>query len=153
MKLYSIAQLMLRLALGIGFVLPVLDRIGWLGAAGEENVMWGSWENFAAYTQTLMPYVNLPVASFFGFVATIGEVLFGILLIVGYKIRFAAYGSFGLTLIFALSMLFFLHYRAPFNYSVFVVSFSSLLLSAFSSFPWSIDAYLDARKTRFQSFV
>lgn len=45
-------------------------------------------------------------------------------------IGIAAYGSFLLTLIFAVSMLLFAGYRAPFNYSVFVVSFSSLLLAA-----------------------
>lgn len=94
-----------------------------------------------------MPYANVSIAAFFGFVATVGEALCGILLLVGYKIRYAAFGSFCLTLIFALSMLFFLHYRAPFNYSVFVVSFSSLMLASFPNFPWSIDAYLAGRRS------
>ena len=143
---YPIAQLLLRCSLGIGFLLPVLDRIGFFGTFGDANVAWGDWQNFVAYTHTLMPYVNISMASFFGFLATAGEVLCGILLLVGYKIRYAAFGSFALTLIFALSMMFFLHYRAPFNFSVFVVSFSSLMLTTFHNFPWSIDAYLDARK-------
>lgn len=137
--IHPLAQLLLRLALGIGFILPVLDRIGWLGAPGEKNVAWGNWENFAAYTNILMPYVNLATASFFGFLATAGEVIFAIMLIVGYKTRFAAYGSFVLTLIFALSMLLFAGYRAPFTYAVFVVSFSSLLLAASPGYSWSID--------------
>lgn len=141
--IYPMTQLLLRCAIGIGFLLPVLDRTGFFGAPGEPNVAWGDWPNFVAYTHTLMPYVSESAAAFFGFVATLGEVLCGILLLVGYKIKYAAFASFGLTLVFALSMLFFLHYRAPFTFSVFVVSFSSLMLTTFNNFPWSIDAYLN----------
>lgn len=131
MKNISIAaQTLLRLSLGAGFILPVLDRIGFLGAPGSPNVSWGSWDNFVTYANSLMPYLSTNTASFFGLAATIGEAAFGILLIAGYKTRFAAYGSFVLTLIFALSMLFFVGYRSPFDYSVFVVSFSSLLLAS-----------------------
>ncbi|PWV48763.1 DoxX family membrane protein [Chitinophaga sp. S165] len=138
--IHPLAQLLLRLALGIGFLLPVMDRIGWLGAPGAKGVAWGNWNNFVAYTHTLVPYVNLATASFLGLMATAGEAIFAIMLIIGYKTRMAAYGSFALTLIFALSMLFFADYRAPFTYAVFVVSFSSLLLAAAPGYPWSIDA-------------
>ena len=132
-KIFLTAQILLRFALGAGFLLPVLDRIGFLGTPGSVNVSWGNWDNFVAYANTLMPYLSPKMASFFGLVATIGEALFGILLIIGYKIRLAAYGSFVLTLIFALSMLIFTGYRSPFNYSVFVVSLASLLLAALQS--------------------
>jgi uncharacterized membrane protein YphA (DoxX/SURF4 family) len=144
---FSLAQLLLRLAIGVGFILPVLDRLGILGAPGEPNVGWGNWENFTRYTHTLMPYINLSAASFFGFVATAGEAIFGILLIIGYKTRLAAWGSFGLTLLFAVSMLIFLNYRAPFNYSVFPVSFSSLLLTTAPTYKWSIDSLLGSMKS------
>src|SRR5690606_20504908 len=143
---HPIAQILLRYAIGIGFLLPVLDRVGFFGPAGQNNVAWGNWTNFIDYTHLLMPYLSLKSTAFFGFVATALEVLFGVLLLVGYKIKYVAFGSFGLTLIFALSMLFFLHFRAPFNYSVFVVSFSSLLLAANTHYPWSIDGLLANRK-------
>lgn len=136
---HSLAQLLLRLALGIGFLLPVMDRIGWLGAPGATGVAWGNWDNFVGYTHTLVPYVNRSTASILGLIATAGEAIFGIMLIIGFKTRMAAYGSFALTLTFALSMLFFADYRAPFTYSVFVVSFSSLLLAAAPGYRWSID--------------
>lgn len=126
----STAQILLRFALGVGFLLPVLDRIGFLGASGNANVSWGNWDNFVTYANTLMPYFPRKIASFFSLIATIGEVVFGILLIIGYRIKFAAFGSFLLTLTFALSMLLFTGYRSPFDYSVFVVSFASLLLAA-----------------------
>lgn len=141
-KFYPVTQLLLRYSIGIGFLLPVIDRLGYFGASGEANVIWGDWTDFLAYTHQLMPYVSIKTASFFGFLATIIEILCGILLLVGYKVRYAALASFGLTLIFAFSMMFFLHFRSPFNFSVLVVSFSSLLLATLSCFPWSIDAYL-----------
>lgn len=132
-NIFPTAQILLRFALGAGFLLPVLDRIGFLGNPGNPNVSWGNWDNFAGYTNTLMPYLSSKTASFFGLLATIGEALFGILLIIGYKVRLAAYGSFVLTLIFGISMLIFTGYRSPFNYSVFVVSFASLLLATLQS--------------------
>jgi len=144
---YFIAQLLLRFSLGIGFLLPVLDRIGYFGDPGTQNVFWGDWTSFAAYANLLMPYLDLQMASYVGFVATVLEVVFGILLIIGYKTRFVAYGSFMLTMIFALSMMFFLHFRAPFNSSVFVVSLSSLLLASSTTFRWSVDAYINTVTT------
>lgn len=134
-----IAQLFLRLALGIGFILPVMDRLGWLGAPGSPTVGWGSWPIFLDYTNSLMPYLSRPIANIMAILATAGELIFAILLIIGYKIKLAAIGSFLLTLIFALSMLIFANYRAPFNYSVFVVSASSLLLASLPSYKWSIE--------------
>ena len=133
------AQLFLRLALGIGFILPVMDRFGWLGAPGSPTVGWGSWAMFLDYTNSLMPYLARPAANAMAIVATAGELIFAVLLIIGYKIKLAAIGSFLLTLAFALSMLVFANYRAPFNYSVFVVSASSLLLATLPGYKWSID--------------
>lgn len=37
-------------------------------------------------------------------------------------------------------MLIFVNYRAPFNYSVFVVSASSLLLATLPTYKWTIEA-------------
>ncbi|MGM9476397.1 DoxX family membrane protein [Pedobacter sp. GSP4] len=133
------AQLFLRLALGIGFILPVMDRLGWLGAPGSPTVGWGSWPIFIDYTHSLMPFLNRPAANIMGIFATLAEFVFAILLIIGYKIKLAAIGTFFLTLAFALAMLLFANYRAPFNYSVFVVSASGLLLSTIPTYKWSID--------------
>ena len=133
-------QLFLRLALGIDFILPVMDRFGWLGAPGNPTVGWGNWSIFLDYTNSLMPYLSRPLANVMAIIATAGELVFGILLIIGYKIRLAAIGSFLLTLMFALSMLIFANYRAPFNYSVFVVSASGLLLATIPGYKWAIEA-------------
>ncbi|WP_316848405.1 DoxX family protein [Pedobacter psychrodurus] len=133
------AQLFLRLALGIGFILPVMDRFGWLGAPGSPTVGWGNWAIFLDYTNSLMPFLAKPAANVMAIIATAGELIFALLLLIGYKIKLAAIGSFLLTLTFALSMFVFANYRAPFNYSVFVVSASSLLLATLPDYRWSID--------------
>ncbi|MHA3787041.1 DoxX family membrane protein [Flavobacterium hauense] len=137
-------QLYLRMALGIGFILPVMDRLGMLGLPGSPNVGWGNWSNFVDYTNSLMPYLSNSIANVLGGIASIAEVLFGIMLIIGYKTKYAAIGSGVLTLTFALSMLFFAGYRSPFNYSVFTCSAAAFLLSAIENYKWSVDEKLKA---------
>jgi putative oxidoreductase len=142
MKIASkIPQLYLRLALGIGFIIPVADRIGWLGPRGHNGVSWGNFDNFAAYTNTLLPFLNRSMANVMGLLATIAEISIGVFLIIGYKIRIAAFGGFALTLIFALCMAVFLGIKAPFTYSVFSDSAGSLLLATIPAYNWSLDNY------------
>ena len=133
------AQLYLRLALGIGFIYPVLDRIGWLGPAGQHNVDWGNWDSFLTYVHALLPFMAKSISDVMGWLATFLEVIFGILLIAGYQTRIMALGSFVLTLTFALCMALFFGVKSPFNYSVFAVSAGSLLLSAIPAYRWSVD--------------
>ncbi len=135
---FDIPQLFLRLVLGIGFLLPVMDRFGWLGAAAEHGNAWGNWKNFVDYTQLLMPYLSHSLAEIMGALATLGEVVFGIALIIGFKTRLAALGSFLLTLIFGLSMAVFLGPRIPFNYSVYADSAAALLLACLPAYRWSV---------------
>jgi putative oxidoreductase len=116
------SQLYLRLAIGLGFIIPVLDRIGWLGAAGQPNISWGNWQAFLDYTYLLMPVLPRGLSDFMGLIATLAEVLFGVLLIIGFKTRYVAIGSFILTLSFAICMTMTLGIKSPFNYSVFAVS-------------------------------
>ena len=136
---FRFPQLYLRLALGVGFLIPVADRFGWLGAPGKPGVSWGNWQNFAGYTNVLLPFLSPAVANVMALVATICEILIGIFLIFGYKTRIAASGGFVLTLIFALCMAAFLGIKAPFNYSVFSDSAGSLLLAFVPVYYWSID--------------
>ena len=139
----QIAQLYLRFALAIGFLLPVADRLGFMGPAGQNSVSWGSWDNFVVYTNTLMPYLSRWMAGVMGFLATVAEVSIAIMFIVGFKIRTAAYASFALTLTFALCMTIFSGIKAPFNYSVWADSAGSLLLTSIATYRWSIDFIYD----------
>lgn len=142
-KHYTFAEILLRLALGIAFIYAVLDRIGWLGPADGKNIAWGNWEAFLDYTHILLPILNRTISDIFGWIATIAEVAFGILLIIGYKTRFAALASFALLLGFGICMALSLGLKAPFNYSVFSASAGALLLSCISDYKWSIDNLLN----------
>lgn len=134
-------QLFLRLALGIGFLTPVADRLGFLGPFGVPNIEWGNWDSFINYTGTLMPFLNKPVVNIMGGIATIVETAIGILLIIGFKTRIAAIGSCLLTLVFAIAMTAFLGIKAPLNFAVFTTCAASLLLSTIPVYQWSIDHY------------
>jgi len=140
---YQKAQLYLRLALGIGFILPVADRLGWLGPAGQHFVDWGNWETFVTYTNSLMPFCNRSLAGIAGFLATIGEACIGVLFLIGYRIKEAAIGGFLLLLSFALCMAVFLGIKSPFNYSVFTDSAACLLLALLPVHRWSIDYQIE----------
>src|ERR1700754_1496952 len=136
---FKTPQLLLRLALGIGFLTTVSDRLGLLGPFGTPNIEWGNWDSFINYTGTLMPFLDKPVVNIMGGIATLLEATIGILLIVGFKTRLVAIGSCGLTLIFALAMTMFLGIKAPINFAVFSTCTGSLLLATMPVYEWSID--------------
>jgi len=142
----AIAQLLLRLALGVGFLFPVMDRLGLLGAPGTGIPAWGNWANFVGYTNKLLPFLSAGGASIMGLIATIAEALFGICLIIGLKTRLASLGAAILTLIFAICMATFMSIAAPFKYPVFVFTGASLLLSGLPVYKWSVDNLLLVRQ-------
>jgi putative oxidoreductase len=136
---FKVPQLLLRIALGIGFIAPVSDRLGFLGPFGGRNIEWGNWDNFINYTGTLMPFLDKPAVNIMGIIATLAEATIGILLIIGFKTRLAAIGGFVLTLVFALSMSIFLGVKLPINFATFPFSAASLLLATIPVYKWSID--------------
>ena len=142
----GISQLILRLALGIGFLIPVIDRIGLMGPYGSDGVTWGDWKHFVDYTHTLVPFAGRPITNIMASLATIGEGAFGVCLIIGFRIKEAALGAGILTLVFGLCMAFFLNIRAPFDYPVFVFTGGALVLSGIDHYKWSIDNYIRNRK-------
>jgi putative oxidoreductase len=137
---FKIPQLLLRIALGVGFLVTVSDRLGFLGPVGTNNIEWGNWENFIKYTATLMPFLDTPVVNVMGGIATVAEATIGILLIIGFKTKYAALASCVLTLIFALAMTTFLGIKAPINFAVPITCTASLLLSTIPVYRWSIDS-------------
>ncbi|MBB6107783.1 Uncharacterized membrane protein YphA, DoxX/SURF4 family [Mucilaginibacter lappiensis] len=135
---FKIPQLLLRLALGVGFLTTVSDRLGLL-PTDTRNIEWGAWNKFIDYTATLIPFLDRPVVNVMGGLATFFEASIGILLIIGFKTRYAAIASCVLTLIFALSMTVFLGIKAPINFAVFGTCSGSLLLSTIPVYNWSLD--------------
>ncbi|QTE38824.1 hypothetical protein J3L18_07085 [Mucilaginibacter gossypii] len=112
-----------------------------MGPPGS-GATWGDWKHFIDYTNTLIPFANRQVANVTGIIATLGEFVFGISLIVGYRIKETGIGAAVLTLCFGLCMAIFVSIKAPFNYPVFVFTGAALVLSALDHHKWSVDSYI-----------
>src|SRR3954449_12002544 len=80
----AVITVYLRLALGIGFLSAVADRFGWWGPPGTPNVAWGNFGNYLAYTVKLNPWFPRGRIPAIGWAATVCEVCFGLMLIIGY---------------------------------------------------------------------
>src|SRR5699024_8881487 len=94
-------------------------RLGiWNPVLREDQITWGNWSNFVDYTNYLIPWVSETIANIAGALATLLEIIFGILLIVGWKTKLFANLSGILLLLFAIAM-FIQNVKSPFDYSVF----------------------------------
>ncbi|WP_394141741.1 DoxX family membrane protein [Cytobacillus oceanisediminis] len=142
MKLKGLITVYLRLALGISFLSAVADRFGIWGAPGEPNVSWGNIENFMNYVGVLTPFIPETLVPIVGWIATGFEVIFGILLIIGFKTRAIAVLTGALLLIFALCMTVGIGFKSPLDYSVFSASAGAFLLVYFQKVPYSLDSLL-----------
>jgi len=134
-KYQDIAILLLRLALAATFLSAVASRLSlWSKATGGSD-----WKDFLVYVGQLNSFAPASIVPLLAVAATILEVGFAILLIIGYKTRLAALGSAILTLIFALTMTYSFGVKSPLDYSVFVDSAGALLLTTMPVYRWSID--------------
>ncbi|WP_263368031.1 DoxX protein [Edaphobacter bradus] len=127
-----------QIALGVTFLSAVADRFGLLGRYGG----WGNFANFTAYTAKVLAFLPASTIPFFAWAATIGEIVFGLALIL-YGVlparivrasawpRYVALGSSILLLLFAISMAISLGLKKPLDYSVFSASAGALLLAVF----------------------
>jgi uncharacterized membrane protein YphA (DoxX/SURF4 family) len=132
-------SIFLRLALGVSFLSAVGDRFGLWGAYGRPNVAWGNFARFTAYTARLnwlLPASAIPAVAIS---VTAAEVLFGLLLILGWKTRIAAFCSGVLLTAFALAMTFALGLKAPLDSSVYSAAGGAFLLATCPEFPFSFD--------------
>jgi uncharacterized membrane protein YphA (DoxX/SURF4 family) len=144
-KLSPYFQLYLRLALGAGYLTLGLDRLGVWGKYGTPGVSWGDWHHFMVYAAGVMQFLPHYIAGIFAIAATVAEISFGALLVIGKWTRLAATGSGFLTLLFGTAMAISHGITDPVGYSVFTVSAASFLLATVDKYTWSIDDWL-ARK-------
>jgi uncharacterized membrane protein YphA (DoxX/SURF4 family) len=139
------SSVLLRWALGIGFLSAVADRLGLWGPFGHPNVEWGNFSRFLEYTHTLNWFVPAGMILPLGVIATGAESLFGLLLIVGWHTRVAALLSGLLLLTFGASMTLALGIKAPLNFAVFSGVGGAFLLATCERFPFSVDELLRRR--------
>jgi putative oxidoreductase len=121
-KLARIALIGLRWSLGTAFLSAVASRLGLLGSAG------GDWQSFLKYAAQVNWYLPPKLVPVVAIATTVLESTFGCLLIVGWQVRYAAFGSAGLLAMFALAMASG-EPRSPFDYSVFTAAFGALTLA------------------------
>src|SRR5258707_6050721 len=103
-KFAGYAALLLRVGLGVGFLSAVADRLGLWGAFGQPNVEWGNFSRFLEYTHTLNWYLPEGMILPLGISATGAEIVFGLLLLIGWRTRVAALLTALLLLTFAVAM-------------------------------------------------
>ena len=130
------ATILMRVALATGFLSAVASRLS----------LWGShssgWAGFLEYTKSVNTFVPASFIPILAIVSTILETTLAILLLTGYKTRWAALGASVLTLLFAFAMTYSFGLKEPLDYSVFAFSASAFLLSTMPDYPMSIDQRL-----------
>jgi uncharacterized membrane protein YphA (DoxX/SURF4 family) len=138
-KKVDVFQLLLRIAISFSFLSAVADRFGLWGNPGDVNVSWGNWDNFIAYSNSVNSFASPQISSGLAIIATVLEVLLSLLLLLGYKTRQAATASGVLLLGFGLAMTFSFGIKPSLDYSVWTAAAGSFLLSAVSTYRYSID--------------
>jgi uncharacterized membrane protein YphA (DoxX/SURF4 family) len=139
-KISIMKQLLLRMALSATFLSAVASRLGFWGGKS------GGWKAFIEYTSEVCAWAPNTIVPFLSVSATLLETVFALLLLIGYKTKWAAMGASILTLFFALSMTCSMGVKEPLDYSVFVFSAAALLLSEAKEYKWSMDNYSNKRK-------
>ena len=138
----SLSSVVLRYGLGLGFLSAVADRLGLWGPFGQPNVEWGNFSRFLEYTHQLNWYLPAGMIPPLGIIATSAEILFGLLLLVGWHTRTAALLSGLLLLTFGTAMTFALGVKAPLNFAVITGVGGALVLATCERFPFSVDELL-----------
>ncbi|MCZ7592244.1 MAG: DoxX family protein [Kiritimatiellae bacterium] len=119
-------KIYLRLAIAAGFLSAVADRFGFWP---EKVSVWHTMDAFLTYTQTLNPWCPAALIPALGWIATVAELLLGIALLIGYKLKWTAIASGALLLMFALSMSYTVGLKPVFDYAVFAASAAAFALA------------------------
>jgi uncharacterized membrane protein YphA (DoxX/SURF4 family) len=119
----------LRLSIAIDFLSAVADRFGLWGGPGAPGVAWGAWPPFVAYVARLNWFAPPPAVPILAWAATVAEVLLALGLLLGWQLRWCAFGSAVLLLAFALTMTIAVGVKAPLDYSVFAAAAGAFFLS------------------------
>lgn len=117
--------LALRLSLAAAFLFAVADRFGWLGPIGPGplgTISWGSMGPFTDYTHRLVPFASGVLLSAIAWMASITELILGLLLLIGWWPRLVGAASCALLSVFAIAMATALGIKAPLSYSVFTAA-------------------------------
>ncbi len=120
------AFLCLRLALGVSFLSGIADRFGLYRG---RNIGYGNFEGFVHYTAKVNSFMPAPTIPFLAWSATVAELAFGVALVLGIWVRWAALGSCLLLILFGTAMAISFGIKSPLDYSVFSAAAGALVLA------------------------
>src|SRR5918911_5779284 len=124
-RLDKLATLYARLALGAAFLSGVADRFGlWAAKGGWKG--FADFERYTAQVNSFMPAATIP---FLAWAATAAELSFGLALVIGFRVKWAALGSAALLTLFATAMAISFGIKSPLDYSVYSAAACALLLA------------------------
>lgn len=127
----------LRASISLSFLSAVADRFGiW-----SNNIsVWGNWNNFLIYTQSLIPWLYISFIPYIAIIATIAEIIFSLALLLGFKTALFAKLSAYLLLFFAIAMISSTGFKGVFDYSVLTASAAAFSLSSIKDKFFEIDS-------------
>jgi uncharacterized membrane protein YphA (DoxX/SURF4 family) len=137
-----------RILMAADFLLSVGDRFGVFGGPESPNVNWGDFAHFTTYTRQVVSFLPGGLAPTLAVLATIGEITFGLALLLGVQLRRTALGAGCLLACFGTSMTVSLPVAEQFHYCVFVLAVGVLGLSAGERHPLSLDTVLTRTRRR-----
>ena len=101
--------------------MSVSDWLGFYGNPDERGVSWGTFERFLGYAAKVNAFAPAWMMPFLGTAATLLELVFGVTLVLGLALRWAAFGSAGLLFLFGAAMAISFGIKSPFDYSVLCI--------------------------------
>jgi uncharacterized membrane protein YphA (DoxX/SURF4 family) len=135
-------QLFTRLAVATAFLSAVADRTGLWGAPDSKYASWGNRETFKVYSNQLIFLAPDLLKEPLAFPATILEVVFAVLLLIGYITKTTAQLSGLLPVLFAVTMTMAFGIKSTFTYSVWIGAGACFLLTNLETYYYSLDNYL-----------
>lgn len=135
---------LLRIVIGLEFVLSVADRFGCLGPPGH-GVSWGDFARFVAYTRQVNAFLPASFAPVLAVLATIAESSIGLTLIFGVRIRYAARAATALLLMFGTAMTASGLIESQFFYAVFVLAAAAWAVSESDASWLSVDRLVNPK--------
>ncbi len=117
----------LRIMLGAAFLNGIASRFGLYG----KNVGYGNYANYMKYAGEVNSFMPVSMIPFLANAATVAELTFGLLLVFGLWVRWAAYGSAVLLIMFGIAMAISFGIVSPLDYSVFSACAGALVVAVY----------------------
>jgi putative oxidoreductase len=138
---------LLRVVIGLQFILSVADRFGLLGPPGH-GTSWGDFAHFVAYTRQVNAFLPASFAPLLAVLATICETTFGGALVLGIGLQYVARGAAVLLCLFGGAMVASGLIESQFFYAVFVLAAGAWAISTTDASWLSLDSLAHRRRVQ-----